>query len=48
MLASCTWLVKAHGARGAAQAMAAVGVVQLMAILGILKWRSAERYMGGA
>ena len=44
-LALCAWLVNANGPRGAAQAMAAAGAIQLLAILGILRWRRAEPYM---
>jgi O-antigen/teichoic acid export membrane protein len=43
MVASCAWLVKAGGARGAAQAMAAVGVVQLLATLALLNPRKTEQ-----
>jgi O-antigen/teichoic acid export membrane protein len=43
MVASCAWLVKAGGARGAAQAMAAVGVVQLLATLALLNSRKTEQ-----
>ncbi len=40
-LGSCAWLVKGHGARGAAEAMAAAGLLQLVAILAILGSRPA-------
>lgn len=41
----CWWRVNAAGSEGAAEAMTVAAALQLLAILAILKWRSA-RYGG--